>query len=78
MTAQEAKSATYAVSPPVRPHQSLYDDIADAANKGLRGIGVLYELTEQNQWWLLDEGYTFVTVDHQLPDRLPYVVKICW
>ena len=76
MNAVEAKKATYAVCPPVRPAQALFDKIETATKNGLRSVYQPGLITEQNQWWLEDAGYWFTFVD--LPMGQTAVLHIHW
>lgn len=78
MTAAEAKAETYKVRPPVRPVQSIYDAIDEAAKGGLRSISPMVALTEENQWWLEDEGYSFTTVENPAFGHRYVIIRIHW
>jgi len=78
MDAKQAKAHTYVVAPPVMPPKEVMDAIHDATLLGLRKAPVNTSITEQNEWWLKDNGYILVTVDSPNPTGREICVEVRW
>lgn len=78
MNAQEAKSLTFRVKPPQRPDDCVIGGIVDFASRGLRRFSVNSKVSEEQQWWLEENGYRLVTVASPSACGKDVLVAIEW
>ena len=78
MNAQQAKEITFGVRPLKPPPPYIFHLIANAASNGKRECAINSSIDEEEEWWLLESGYSVVTIDSVRASEPRIVVKIQW
>ncbi len=78
MTAKQAKEASFYVKPPEQPPAELIEAIAFATTRGERKAMIRWPISEQQEWWLEESGYTINKIESVMACSVSTVISVEW
>lgn len=78
MKAESARAVTFDVKPPEQPPIELIEAICFAAARGERKAMVRFPISEQQEWWLEEAGYTLNKIESVMKCSVSTVISVEW